>query len=463
MIEYAFFDEPSYGGDRYNEYKSLLGLAESAGKVDAYHPKTSFIFADIQYWMLAIMYNIEQIRLDFPALHQEHHSGVPLVFLDNAASSQKPAVVIDGMNEYYRTTHANVHRGIHKLSEQATALYETARKKVQRFINAQNKREIIFTRGTTESINLVAQTWGRANLKAGDVILSTVMEHHANIVPWQILAAEKGFQIKFVPLREDFTLDIEALQRLLRDEPVKLLVVTHCSNVLGTVNPIVDLAKMAHDAGALILVDGAQSVPHMRIDVRALDVDFFAFSGHKMAGPTGIGILYGKRALLDVMPPWMGGGDMISRVTLEGSTWNELPYKFEAGTPSIAEAIGLGYAVDYLNQIGLDAIYNHERALAAYALERLSEVSGLTVYGPTADKKGAVHAFTMRGIHAHDLAQLLDAEGVAVRAGHHCAMPLHDYLGVPATARASFYLYNTFAEVDKLIEALYKAQKTFSA
>lgn len=408
------------------------------------------------------MYDVEQIRLDFPALHQEHHHGVPLVFLDNAASSQKPLAVIEGMNQYYRTTHANVHRGIHKLSEQATLLYETARKKIQRFINARNKREIIFSRGTTESINLVAQTWGRANLKSGDVVLSTIMEHHANIVPWQMLAAEKGFKLKFVPFRDDFTLDMDTLRNLLHNEPVKLLVVTHSSNVFGTINPIADLAKMAHEVGALILVDGAQSVPHMPIDVQALDVDFLAFSGHKMVGPTGIGILYGKRDLLAQMPPWMGGGDMISRVTLEGSTWNELPYKFEAGTPSIAEAIGLGYAVDYLQQITMDAICEHEKAITAYALERLSEVSGLTVYGPTSDKKGAVHAFTMRGIHAHDLAQLLDAQGIAVRAGHHCAMPLHDYLGIPATARASFYLYNTFAEVDKLVEALYRAQKSFN-
>jgi cysteine desulfurase/selenocysteine lyase len=408
-------------------------------------------------------YDIEAVRADFPILQQEHHAGVPLIYLDNAASSQKPRQVIDTIDDYYRRYNANVHRGIHKLSEEATAAYEEARIKVKKFINAANKREMIYVRGTTEGINLVAQTWGRANLTAGDTVVLTQMEHHSNIVPWQMLAAEKGFTIRYVPVLSDGTLDLDVYTALLRDEPVKLVSVMYVSNVLGTVNPIAHMAKLAHDVGALIMVDGAQAVPHMPVDVQALDADFFTFSGHKMIGPTGSGILYGKRDLLEAMPPWMGGGDMIARVTLDGSTWNELPYKFEAGTPSIAEGIGLGAAVDYLSSLGMDKIRMHEEAITAYALDRLSEVPGLTLYGPDADQKGAVAAFSLKGIHAHDIAQLLDADGIAVRAGHHCAMPLHDCLNIPATARASFYLYNTFAEVDALIDALYKAKKKFSA
>lgn len=406
-------------------------------------------------------YFIETVRADFPILNQEHHPGVPLIYLDNAASSQKPRSVIEAMDDYYRRYNANVHRGIHKLSEQATAAYEGARVKIRKFINASSKREIIFTRGTTEGINLVAQTWGRANLKPGDVVLSTVMEHHSNIVPWQILAAEKEFVIKYIPLREDGTLDLDVYTRLLNEGGVKLVTVMHVSNVLGTINPVAEMARQAHAAGALILVDGAQSTPHMPVDVQALDADFFVFSGHKMLGPTGSGVLYGKRALLEAMPPWMGGGDMIASVRLEGSTWNELPYKFEAGTPSIAEAIGLGYAIDYLAEIGMETIQAHEHTLTEYVLERLSEVPDLKVYGPDAARKGAVAAFTFAGIHPHDVAQMLDAEGIAVRAGHHCAMPLHDYLGLAASTRASFYLYNRLSEVDSLIEALYKARKAF--
>lgn len=410
---------------------------------------------------LVLPYDIPAVRADFPILHQEHHPGVPLVFLDNAASSQKPTQVIEAMNAYYRGYHANVHRGIHKLSEAATAAYEEARNKVQRFIHARSRREIIFTRGTTEGINLVAQTWGMVNLNAGDVVISTVMEHHSNIVPWQMLAAEKGFTIQYIPLLSDGTLDLDVLRGWLHDLPVKLVTMMHASNVLGTVNPVAEVARMAHEAGALLLVDGAQSVPHMPVDVQALDCDFLVFSGHKMAGPTGIGVLYGKRALLEAMPPWMGGGDMISTVTLEGSTWNDLPYKFEAGTPAIAEVIGLGAAVDYLSVIGIDKIHQHEQTTTAYALERLAEISGVKVYGQAVER-GAVAAFTMEGIHAHDVAQLLDAEGIAVRAGHHCAMPLHTYLGISATARASFYLYNTPHEVDALVAALYRAKKTFA-
>lgn len=411
---------------------------------------------------LAPPYDVESVRADFPILQQEHHPGVSLVYLDNAATSQKPVQVIDALDDYYRRYNANVHRGIHRLSEEATAAYEGARIKLRRFINAGNKREIIFTRGTTEGINLVAQTWGRANLKPGDVVVSTQMEHHSNIVPWQLLAMEKGITVRYVPVLPDGTLDLEAYANLLRDKPVKLVTVVHVSNVLGTVNPIAEMARQAHEAGALILVDAAQSAPHMPVDVRALDVDFLTFSGHKMLGPTGSGVLYGKRDLLEAMPPWMGGGDMISRVSLEGSTWNDLPYKFEAGTPSIAEMIGLGYAVDYLTALGMERVQAHEHALTAYALDRLAEVPGITLYGPDASKKGGVATFTMQGIHAHDVAQMLDAEGVAVRAGHHCAQPLHDRFGISASARASFYLYNRPAEVDTLIEALYKAKKTFA-
>ncbi len=411
---------------------------------------------------ITLPYDVDAVRADFPILHQEHHAGVPLIYLDNAASSQKPLKVIEALDDYYRRYNANVHRGVHKLSEEATAAYEEARKKIRRFINAASRREIIFTRGTTESINLVAQTWGRANLKPGDVVLSTVMEHHSNIVPWQILAAEKGFTLRYIPVLDDGTLDLEAYAALLRSEPVKLVAVAHMSNVMGTINPIPEMAQMAHEASARILVDGAQSVPHLPVDVQALDVDFLAFSGHKMCGPTGVGVLYGKQDLLDAMPPWMGGGDMISRVRLEGSTWNELPYKFEAGTPNIAQAIGLGYAVDYLTELGMDKVRSHEEAIIQYTLERLSEVPELTLYGPEAEKKGAVATFTFANIHPHDLAQMLDVEGIAIRAGHHCAMPLHDRFHLPATARASLYLYNKPSEVDALVEGLYKAKKAFT-
>jgi cysteine desulfurase/selenocysteine lyase len=403
------------------------------------------------------------VRADFPILHQEHHPGTPLVYLDNAASSQKPLAVIDVLDDYYRRYNANVHRGIHKLSEEATAAYEAARAKVRKFINAGSKREVIFTRGTTESINLVAQSWGRANLKPGDVVLSTVMEHHSNIVPWQLLAAEKGFTLRYVPILSGGTLDMDVLRHELATQPVKLVAIMHMSNVLGTVNPVTEIARLAHANGALILVDGAQSVPHMAVDVQALDADFLAFSGHKMVGPTGVGILYGKRDLLEAMPPWMSGGDMISRVTLEGSTWNDLPYKFEAGTPNIAQAIGLGAAVDYLTQMGMEQIHAYEQILTEYLLERLAEVPGLTMYGPPdGAQRGAVAVFRFADIHPHDLAQILDAEGIAVRAGHHCAMPLHEHLGIGASARASLYLYNTLAEIDALIEGLYKAKKVFA-
>ncbi|MFO7320158.1 MAG: cysteine desulfurase [Chloroflexota bacterium] len=407
-------------------------------------------------------YDVKAVRADFPILAHEHHPGVPLVYLDNAASSQKPRQVIEALDEYYRTYNANVHRGVHKLSEAATMAYETARIKIKKFINAPSRRQIIFTRGTTEGINLVANTWGRANLRPGDVVVATVMEHHSNIVPWQILAEQIGFTLRFVPVLPDGTLDLDEYARLLREEPVRLVTVMHVSNVLGTINPVADMARQAHEAGALILVDAAQSAPHMPLDVQALDVDFLAFSGHKMAGPTGIGVLYGKRELLEAMPPWMGGGDMISRVTLEGSTWNELPYKFEAGTPSIAQAIGLGVAVDYLSALGMDKIQAHEHALTEYALERLAEIPGITLYGPDVAQRAGVTSFTLDGVHPHDIAQILDSVGVAIRAGHHCAQPLHDFFGIPASARASYYLYNTFEEIDALANGLIKARMTFA-
>ncbi|MCA9893136.1 MAG: cysteine desulfurase [Anaerolineae bacterium] len=406
------------------------------------------------------VYDVAAIREDFPILLQYHHDAVPLIYLDSAASSQKPYQVIEAIQHYYQTYNANVHRGIHKLSEEATQAYEGVRKKVRSFVNAGSRREIIFTRGTTEGTNLVAQTWGRNVLKPGDVILSTVMEHHANIVPWQLLSEQIGVRVMYIPILPNGTLDLAAYERILRENPVKLVTVAHVSNVLGTINPVAEMAAKAHDAGALILVDAAQSAPHLPLDVQAIDADFLVFSSHKMVGPTGIGVLYGKRDILEKMPPWMGGGDMIATVTLEGSTWNDLPYKFEAGTPSIAEAIGFGAAIDYLSAIGMDKIHAQEQQMTAYLLERLSEVPGVTVFGPEADKKSAVAAFVVEGAHAHDVAQLLDAEGIAVRAGHHCAMPLHTELGISATSRASFYLYNTYDEVDALIEALYTVQRT---
>jgi cysteine desulfurase/selenocysteine lyase len=406
--------------------------------------------------------DVAAIRADFPTLSREVRPGVPLIYLDNAATSQKPVAVIEAMEAYYRTYTANVHRGLHTLSEEATDAYEGARRKIARFVNAGSHREIIYTRNTTESINLVAWTWGRVNLGPGDTILASEMEHHSNMVPWQLLAEQTGAELAYIPITDEGLLDMDAFDVML-DERVKLVAIAHMSNVLGTINPVAEIVRRAHTVGALVLVDGAQSVPHVPVDVRAIDADFYAFSGHKMIGPTGIGILYGKRALLEAMPPFMAGGDMIKRVAYEGAEWNDLPWKFEAGTPAIAEAIGLGAAVDYLSNVGMSNVKAHERAITEYALERLAEVPGLRVIGPPdASQKGAVCAFAMQDIHPHDVAQILDHEGVAVRAGHHCAMPLHHKFGLVATTRASFYLYNTFQEVDRLIEALYRAKTTFA-
>jgi cysteine desulfurase/selenocysteine lyase len=402
----------------------------------------------------------EKIREDFPVLTRETTPGKRLVYLDSTATSQKPAVVLEAMDTYYRAHNANIHRGVHTLAEEATAMYEDAREKIAAFIHANSSREIVYTRNTTESINLVAQTWGRRNIQTGDVVILTEMEHHSNLVPWQMLAEEKGARLEFIPVSRDGFLDLDVYRQLLTLNP-KLVAFTQMSNVLGTITPAKEMITLAHAAGALALVDGAQSVPHLPVDVQDLDADFLAFSAHKMLGPTGIGALYGKEALLEAMPPFMGGGDMIKKVFLRSFTPNDLPHKFEAGTPAIAEAVGFGAAVDYLSAIGMEAVAQHEHAMISYALEALSEVPQLEVFGPAADYKGGVASFTLPYVHPHDVAQILDSEGIAVRAGHHCAMPLHEKFNIPATTRASFYVYNTPAEVDALVRGLGKVQKYF--
>lgn len=406
------------------------------------------------------MYDLEKVRADFPILQREVHPGVPLVYLDSAASSQKPRQVVEAMNDYYRQSHSNVHRGIHQLSEEATYGYEGARVKTARFINAADSDQVIFVRNATEGINLIAHSWGRQNISAGDEILLTEMEHHSNIVPWQMLAEEKGAKIRYLPFTDDGLLDLDALPDLLT-ERTKVFAFTAMSNVFGTITPVKTLVQAAHSVGAIAVVDGAQSVPHLPTDVQDLDCDFLVFSAHKMCGPTGIGVLYGRRSLLESMPPFLGGGDMIRRVTLDGSSWNDLPWKFEAGTPSIAEAIGLGAAVDYLSDLSMDAVHKHEQFIVNYALEALSEISGVRLLGPAASQRGGVAAFTLANIHPHDIAQLLDEDGVAIRAGHHCAMPLHQRLQIPASARASFYVHTTTDEVDVLVKALSRAKRIF--
>ena len=413
------------------------------------------------------MLDINQIRADFPVLSRQVH-GKQLIYLDNAATSQKPEAVIGAMGDYYRRYNANIHRGVHTLAEEATAAYEGARRKVGRFINAYSPREVVFVRNTTEAINLVAMTWGRANVRDGDVLLMSVMEHHSNLVPWQMLAHATGARMEFIGIDSEGRLVLADLDRLLDQfgERVKLVAVSGMSNVLGTVNPVSEIAEKVHAAGAHLLVDGAQSVPHLPVDVRGLGADFLAFSAHKMLGPTGIGVLWARKEILQAMPPFMGGGDMIKSVQLRQSEWNDIPHKFEAGTPNIAHAVGLGAAVDYLNNLGMDAVFDHEQSIAAYALDRLSEVPNLTIYGPPAAERGGVVTFNlMRNgellIHPHDLASILDREGIAIRAGHHCAQPLMDHYGVPATARASFYVYNKEDEVESLADALLKALTIF--
>jgi cysteine desulfurase/selenocysteine lyase len=403
-------------------------------------------------------FDVARVRADFPILHQSVR-GKPLVYLDNAATTQKPRVVIEALERYYREDNANVHRGVHLLSERATAAYEAARRRVRDFIHARSEKEIVFTRGTTESINLVAQTWGRANLRPGDEVLITEMEHHSNIVPWQMVCEQTGARLVVAPIDDAGELVLEAFEARL-GERTRLVAVTHCSNALGTINPIAWIVERAHAAGSLVLVDGAQAVAHLPVDVQALDVDFYAFSGHKLYGPTGIGVLYAKSTLLEAMPPYQGGGEMIKYVTFEKTVYNDPPYKFEAGTPHIAGAIGLAAAIEYLQGLTLEAIAAHERDLLAYATARAQEVPGLRLIG-AAREKAAILSFELERIHPHDIGTILDYHGVAIRTGHHCAMPVMQRYCVPATARASFGLYNTRAEIDAFVAALHKVREVF--
>lgn len=404
-------------------------------------------------------FDVDRIRADFPILNRTVHDGKPLVYLDNAATSQKPRAVIDALTDYYETCNANVHRALHFLGETATARFEASREKVRAFIKAPAVEQVIFTRGTTEAINLVAYAWGRAQVNEGDVIWATGMEHHSNLVPWQILCKERGATLKLIPVQADGTLDLSVCDAW-ANEPVKLVAVTHMSNVLGTVNPVKDIARRARAVGACCLVDAAQSVPHQPVDVQALDADFVVFSGHKMCGPTGVGVLYARADALTEMNPFLGGGEMIQRVNDTESTWAEWPYKFEAGTPNIADVIALGAAIDYLESIGMDAIHAYEQSLTAYTIERLEQIEGLQVFGKAPERGGAV-SFALADLHPHDVSQYVDQQGVAIRAGHLCAQPLMRRLRVSAVARASVYFYNTPAEIDVLAGALEKAQRFF--
>ena len=409
--------------------------------------------------MTAASFDVEAIRRDFPVLHQEVH-GKPLAYLDNAASAQHPVQVIEAVSEYYRRDHSNVHRGVHQLSQRATDAFEGARDKVRRFINAASEREVIFTRGTTEAINLVAQSWGRANLGPGDEIVLSHLEHHANIVPWQMLCQQTGAELKVIPMTESGEIDLAAAREII-GPATRLLAFTHVSNALGTISPVAELTALARAVGAVVLLDGAQGVPHMRVDVQALGCDFYAFSGHKMFAPTGIGVLWGREELLRAMPPWQGGGDMILAVSFEKTTYNELPWKFEAGTPHIAGAIGLGAAIDYLENLDFTAAAAWEHELLDYGTARLQDVAGLRIIG-TSPHKAAVISFTLDGVHPHDIGTIVDHAGVAIRTGHHCAMPVMEFYGVPATARASFAFYNTRDEIDRLAAALQQAQEVFA-
>lgn len=400
-----------------------------------------------------------RVRDDFPIL-KELVYGKPLTFLDSGASAQKPQSVIDAVEGVYQRCYANIHRGIYKFSQEATEAYEATRGKVQRFINAKHEKECLFVRGATEGINLVAQTWGREHLRAGDVVLLSQMEHHSNIVPWQLLRDQLGFTIKVIPVLDDGSLDMDAYAALLGPE-VKLVGMVHVSNTLGTIVDIKRVIQMAHDAGAVVMVDGCQAAPHMAVDVQDLDADFYAFSAHKIYGPTGIGVLYGKETLLDKMPPWQGGGDMIETVTFEKTTFNILPQKFEAGTPNIAGGIGFGAALDYVTAIGFDAIETHEKSLLAYASEKLTAIQGLRMIGTAADK-AAICSFVLDGIHPHDAGTILDREGICVRTGHHCTQPVMDRFDVPATVRASFGIYNNFDDIDRLVDGLAKVQRIFA-
>ena len=400
-----------------------------------------------------------RVRAEFPILSRRVRRGRPLVYLDNAATTQKPLAVIEALDRHWRTSNANVHRGVHLLSQESTTAMEAARGHVARFLGAADPREVVFVRGTTEAVNLVAHAWGRANLRPGDEILLTTMEHHSNIVPWQLVAAQTGAVVRAAPILDDGSLDREGFRRLLSPR-TRLVGVAHVSNALGTVNPVRELAQEAHAVGALVLVDGAQAVSHLRVDVRALGVDFYAFSGHKVFGPTGIGALWGRKALLDAMPPWQGGGDMIRTVSFSGSTWADVPARFEAGTPAIAEAIGLGAAVEWLGGLPADAVAAHEADLLEHGTRLLEGVPGLRLVG-TAPGKVSVLSFVLEGVHPHDVGTLLDLEGVAVRTGHHCAQPVMDRFGLPATARASLALYNVREDLDALVAALHKVRETF--
>ena len=404
--------------------------------------------------------DIQKIRQDFPILG-EQVNGKDLIYLDTSATSQTPLKVIEAMNDYYREYNSNVHRGVHTLGTKATDAYEKARMKVRSFINAKRFEEIVYTRGTTAGINLVARSLGDLVIQEGDEIVVNEMEHHANIVPWQELAKRKGAKLVFIPLEEDGTIALDSVKAAMSDK-TKIVAITHVSNVLGTINDIKSIAEVAHEHGAYISVDGAQAVPHMKVDVQDLDVDFYAFSGHKMLGPTGIGILYGKAELLDKMEPIEYGGDMIDYVYKTEATWTDLPVKFEAGTPMIAEAVGLNAAIDYINEIGLDNIYQHEKELVQYAYDKMSEIEGLEIYGPAKDKRAGLITFNLKGVHPHDLATALDSEGIAVRAGHHCAQPIMKWCEASSTARASFYIYNTIEEIDQFIESLEKTKEFFS-
>jgi cysteine desulfurase/selenocysteine lyase len=401
-----------------------------------------------------------KLREDFPILKIKVR-GKRFVYLDSVATTQKPVQVIEAINNYYKNFNSNVHRGVYFISEEATRLYEEARMKVSRFINAESPRTIVFTRNATEAINLVAYSWGRKNMKEGDEIILTEMEHHSNLVPWQILAKEKNAKLKFIPVKEDGTLQLEKLQELFTPKS-KILAITHVSNVLGTINPIKEIVEFAHKNGTLVLVDGAQSVPHIPVDVKDLGCDFLAFSGHKMLGPMGIGVLYGKEKILEEMEPFLGGGEMISQVWLERATWNEIPWKFEAGTPNVEGAIGLGSAIDYLKKIGMENIEKRERELTAYAMERLKEIEGIRIYGPkNPELKSGVISFNLENIHPHDVGTILDQEGIAVRVGSHCAQPLMAKFGVSSMVRASFYIYNIEEEIDIMISALKKVKEIF--
>ena len=407
---------------------------------------------------MATMLDVVSVRKEFPLLARTV-KGKPLAFLDNAATSQKPLAVLDCLNEYYRLHNANVHRAPHTVGEEATALYEGARAKIAQFLNAPSPESIVFTKSTTEAINLVAHAWGDKFVGEDDEVIVTEMEHHSNIVPWYMLCERKGCQLKPAPVNDDGTLDYDALERLIT-ERTKMVAVTHMSNVLGTINPIEEITRLAHRHGAVVMVDGAQSAPHLPIDVMSLDADYFAFSGHKMCGPTGSGGLYGRPELLEAMDPFLGGGEMISKVTFDRIDWHDVPFKFEAGTPCIGQSIGLGAAVDYLTDIGLERIHRHEVELMDYAIASLREMDGVTLYG-TAPEKGGIVAFNLEEVHPHDLATFLDAHGIAIRAGHHCAQPLMRRFDVVATARASFYLYNTPDEIDRFVTALAEAQTFF--